>query len=137
MYHKRFWKENRENPKRNTKRLWIELWLLDDEGSSWIWGEIRLEQKWVWTLERMGENGGRRLRIFVEREEITLGEDSKISEEDPPLWIGDSKIRIGGYEENLETWEKTHYFIKLKSEYKYVSQGLIYYGPKHQNTQHN
>ena len=26
-----------------------------DEASSRIWGEIRLERKWVWTLERMGK----------------------------------------------------------------------------------
>jgi len=29
-----------------------------------FWGEIRLEQKWVWTLERMRENGGRRFGGF-------------------------------------------------------------------------
>ena len=49
---------------------------------------------------------------FSEREEITpLGGGSKISEEDLPRWIGDSKIKIGGSEENLETWEKTQIFI--------------------------
>ena len=75
---------------------------------------------------------------FSEREEFTPhGGDSKISEEDPPIWIGDLKIRIGGSQENLETWEKTHYFIKLKSTYKSVSQGLIYYGLKHKNAQDN
>jgi len=61
---------------------------------------------------KMEENGGHRLGGFTEREEITpLGGGSKISEEDPPLWIGDSMIRIGGFEENLETWEKTQIFI--------------------------
>jgi len=49
---------------------------------------------------------------FSEREEMTpLGGGSKISDEDPPVWIRDSKIRIGGSEENLETWEKTQIFI--------------------------
>jgi len=44
------------------------------------------------------------LGIFAEWEEITpLGEGSKISEEDLPLCIGDSKIRISGSKENLET----------------------------------
>ena len=109
-----------------------------DEGSSQIWGEICLERKWLWTLKRKGGHGGRRLGIFAEREEITpLGGDSKISDEDLPLWIGDSKIRINGSEENLETWEKTHFFIKLKSEYKCVSQWFIYYGSKHQKAKHN
>ena len=40
-----------------------------------------------------------------------LGGGSKISEEDPPLWIEDSKIRIDGSRENLETWEKNQIFI--------------------------
>ena len=68
-----------------------------------------LEWKTSWT--EMGinpRNGGRRLGIFAEREGITpLGGGSKISEEDPPLWVKDSQIRIGGSHEHLETWEKT------------------------------
>jgi len=52
------------------------------------------------------------LGVFAEQDEITpLGVGSKITEEGPPLWIGDSRIRIGGSEENLETWEKTQIFI--------------------------
>jgi len=41
-----------------------------------------------------------------------LGRDSKISEEDPQFWIGDSKIRIDSSKKNLKTWErKTQIFI--------------------------
>jgi len=81
---------------------------LYDEGSSWI------ERKWVWTLERMGKKEDVDLGVFAERNEITpLGGGSKISEEDLPLWIGDSKIRIGGSEENLETWEKIQIWIQM------------------------
>jgi len=94
--------------------------------------EFRLEWKWVWTLDEKGENEGRRLGGFVEREEIKpLGGCSKISEEDQPLWIGNSKIRIVGSKENLKTWEKPYFFIKLKSKYKMFHKGLYTIG---QNT---
>jgi len=48
------------------------------------------------------------IRGFAEREEITpLGGGSKISEEDPPLGIRDSKIRINGSKENLDLRENS------------------------------
>jgi len=62
-----------------------------------------------------GEGGGELEDIdlgFAKREESTsLGGGSKTSEKDPPLWIRDLKIRIGGSKENLETWEQTQIFI--------------------------
>jgi len=62
---------------------------------------------------------------------MPLEEGSKISEEDLPLWIGDSKIRTDDSKENLKTWEKTHCFVKLKYEYKVFYKGLYTMG---QNT---
>jgi len=68
-----------------------------------------------------------------------LRRGSKISEEDPPPWIKDSKIGTGGSEENLKTWEKTHCFIKLKSKYKVFHKGLYIMGQnsKKPNTTNN
>ena len=112
MYHELFWKDKRQNPKSILKEELTELWLRDNEGSSRIWGWISSWTGMVWTLKRKGGKWRTLIWGFSEWEEITpLGGGSKISEEDPPLWIGDSKIRIGGSEENLETWEKTQIFI--------------------------
>ena len=52
---------------------------------------------------------------IAKREEImSLGGDSKIGEKEPPLWIENSKIRIGSSKENLETWEKNSNFHIFK-----------------------
>ena len=84
------------------------------------WWRIVSDFRWNLSRTKMGMNPKMKkgemedveLGNFAEREEITpLGGGSKISEEDPPLWIGDLKIRISGSEENLETWEKTQIFI--------------------------
>ena len=84
------------------------------------WWRIVSDLGWNLSRTKMGMNPKTKkgemedidLGVFAERDEITpLGGGSKISEEDLPLWIGDSKIRIGGSEENLETWDKTQIFI--------------------------
>ena len=64
VHHEQLCKHTREYLKSLSKEQLTELWLPDGEGLSQIWGEIHLERKWVWTLERMGGNGGRRFRGF-------------------------------------------------------------------------
>ena len=58
------------------------------------------------TLERKSNNGEDKWRWvegFAEWDEaMPLGGDSKISKEDPSLWIRDSIIKINGSKKNLE-----------------------------------
>jgi len=97
---------------------------------SWVSNEFgyepynEWEKKWrtlIWEFSEWGEIK-------------SLGRGSKISEEDPSLWIRDSKIWIHGSKLNLETWEKTHYFIILKSEYKVFHKGLYTMGRNTKNS---
>ena len=95
-------------------------------------GILGLEQIWVWTLEWKRGKWMTSIGFFAEREEMMpLGWGSKISEEDKPLWIEDSTIRISGSKENLKTWEKNSKFHLLKSEYKVFHKVLYTMG---QNT---
>ena len=69
---------------------------------------------------------------FAEWEEITpLGEGSKISEEDPPLCIGDSKIKISVSEETLRLERKLKFSYNSNLNTKVCHKGLYTMG---QNT---